>query len=314
MRCYHPIGFRNEKLGTWKDVPCGRCYGCLSNKRNEWTFRMMNEQKKSINSFFVTLTYDGDNLPTVNLWDRFKIGTLDVSDVQKFHKRLRKFIMNTQDPEGPFIKFEYDKLQGKEVYSPSFRFFLCGEYGSAGNRPHYHGVYYNVPADFFYVNPLNGKIYSDDLEEIWKKGFVDVGELTQARMHYAAKYTLTNLFENFKDDVRKEPFALMSRDPGIGANYVEKDIKRYFNSNKNSYAIVEGGFKQRLGRYYKEKIFEDEEVKSEVGNRAKEWTLERIREKRKELKDQGIDPIMYERDEERIAINKLGRKYKKLQL
>lgn len=110
MECVEPRNLHvNDKFII---VPCGRCLACLSNKRNDWTFRLTEEYKASKSAVFVTLTYDRKHLPADHSVNR--------RDPQLFMKRLRK----------------RDGTNG-------IRFYLTAEYGTQGGRPHYHALLFN---------------------------------------------------------------------------------------------------------------------------------------------------------------------------
>ena len=97
-------------------VPCGRCPPCKKRKVQQWVFRMMQEEKVSESSHFITLTYNTDNVPI----SENGFMTLDKADWQKFMKRLRK--RNTK----------------------KLRYYAVGEYGGKTDRPHYHAIIYNL--------------------------------------------------------------------------------------------------------------------------------------------------------------------------
>lgn len=61
--CFHPI----HVLDADKDivVPCGKCNGCLLHKANEWSMRLVDEIDVSPYSYFFTLTYDNNYIPTL---------------------------------------------------------------------------------------------------------------------------------------------------------------------------------------------------------------------------------------------------------
>lgn len=95
-------------------VPCGKCLACLSNRRNDWAFRLEQEYKVSKSAYFVTLTYDRLNLKRVNY-------ELSKRDLQLYFKRLRKVAKASR-----------------------VRYYAVGEYGSKTQRPHYHILLFNV--------------------------------------------------------------------------------------------------------------------------------------------------------------------------
>ena len=54
-------------------------------------------------------------------------------------------------------------------------------------------------------------------------------------------------------------FALMSQ--GIGKNFLTDAVKKYYKENQIPYVIWKDGQKMTMPRYFKEKIFTDEELK-----------------------------------------------------
>lgn len=107
-------------------------------------------------------------------------GQLVKADLQKFWKRLRK--------------------------RTTCRYFACGEYGANG-RGHYHFIAF-----------LDHLVILEAFEALvsvcWPFGFVMVKEANLDNMRYVAKYTIK---QSFTVPIGKEaPFAVMSRDPGIG--------------------------------------------------------------------------------------------------
>ena len=156
-------------------VPCGKCVECLSQKRNDWSVRLYYEmQKYSTPPAFITLTYDDDHLPTMVDVDTGElVPVVSKRDLQLFFKRLRKRV-------------------------PGIRYFFCSEYGPTTNRPHYHGIIFNLPQKYF---SLYLRCCTDDLNKLisdcWKNGFTSSYLAKPAAIHYCTKYCLTdNLFNN----------------------------------------------------------------------------------------------------------------------
>lgn len=120
--CISPIVKKNKKINHLSkaneqttQVPCGKCAQCAKDKINSWYFRIQQEVKISSSVHFVTLTYDENNVPTIN-----GKKTLVKRDCQLFIKRLR----------------EYEKNE--------IRYYLVGEYGTNTKRPHYHAIMFNI--------------------------------------------------------------------------------------------------------------------------------------------------------------------------
>ena len=220
MRCLTPMAIRNKgkKFGNNDllknqvaiTIPCGKCYACLSNKRNMWTLRLTEEARTSDSTAFLTLTYDDEHLIEAQ-------NQLQKRDLQLFIKRVRN--------------------NGMKV-----RYYAIGEYGTTTHRPHYHLLIFNI-----------SQVQIPFLQEIWGKGFVYSGRVTPASIHYCTYYHL-GLRDSGNGGERTPEFVLMSRKPGIGYGYLEE--KAMYNIENNDFSVIsEGGIRQSLPRYYKDKIF-----------------------------------------------------------
>lgn len=202
-------------------VPCGKCVACLSNRRNEWSYRLEQELKRSVSAFFITLTYEDGKSPLSSNG----IPQLLKYDLQTFLKRVRKAF-----PEN------------------SIRYFLVGEYGTTTHRPHYHGIFFNLPlnCEQFILNK-------------WGNGFVYFGDVNSKSINYVTKYILSK--SSFPDGCTK-PFSIMSTKPGIGNSYLDLSSK-YHRDTQHFYVTSLGNVKKRMPRYYVNKIFtEDERAKN----------------------------------------------------
>nr|QJB19789.1 MAG: replication initiator protein [Microvirus sp.] len=213
MQCISPINIRNPNGdGTRITVPCGKCYPCLSNRRNAWTFRLQQEAKKSIASFFITLTYE-DGKTDGNVYKR---------DIQLFLKRFRKSI----NP----IKFKY---------------YLTSEYGTNTFRPHYHML-------IFFRCSIDRNKLIDKMLKSWDNGYIDVGKVSQASIHYCTKQHISKLSS---PDGLNATFCLMSKRPAIGIDYISHTKKYHRQDLEHAFVTLEGGFKQTMPRYYKDKLY-----------------------------------------------------------
>lgn len=218
--------------------PCGQCLACRINRRRVWTLRLALESLSHPYSSFVTLTYSPDGLY------RNDAGYCDLSkrDVQLYLKKLRKAV------------------------SPlKIRYFCCGEYGSLGQRPHYHLVIFGLSPHL----PSHVKAMVDawsDSDLAAPLGHVEVRECVHESMQYVAGY-VTKKFVTKKDSKKRSPeFTLSSRKPGIGftsilelAKILEKpDAKKWFNVMDNGLpgAIRVNGRSLPLGRYLLDKLKE----------------------------------------------------------
>lgn len=233
-------------------VPCGKCVNCFQNRRASWTIRMLEELKDARTSKFVTITYNDNTIPLIEV-DGKIYKTLDKEAIRAYLKRLKIKVDRWYDSRGD------DSLE-KALRRP-VKYFLVGEYGPKTFRPHYHVIFYNLPKNFnkwlldaWYVKSGDNKIAA---------GFVHVGEVTQASIHYTTKYILDGLlttgnFSSLKNSkgewIVEKPFNLISN--GIGADYVKK-MANYHNRTENSFYTFQGGKRKALPRYYKDKIFNE---------------------------------------------------------
>lgn len=203
-------------------VPCGKCYDCKMTIVSQWAFRIQQEEKYSNTSKFVTLTYK-DAPITKN-----KFMTLVKSDLQKFFKRLRFY----------HKKFKIDLGQ--------IKYFAVGEYGSLRGRPHYHIILLNSTDEM--------------IEKAWPNAIVHIGNVTGRSIAYTLKYIMKkSVIPIHKRDDRLKEFRLMSKK--LGSQYLKEDTVSFYKNSKKTYITMEDKYKIPLPRYYKNKIFNEEELK-----------------------------------------------------
>lgn len=231
--------------------PCGQCIECRVNKQAEKALRIMHELQYHKDNVFVTLTYAPEFLPEGE--------TLVKEDAQKFMKRVRKYLGD-------------DRV----------RYFLSGEYGDAGNRPHYHLIIFGLGMrdkrlffDFHY-DPQEG-VWRCKCKA-WNKGFVTVSPVTEYRVNYVAKYLLKKITGEMAKEYygsRLPEFQLCSRNPGIGYQYM---LDHAYRLKEDDCCTVRGK-KRPLPRYYIDKLYDVlEKVKRSEEREARKH--ERIEEDR----------------------------------
>lgn len=216
--------------GNIMAVPCGKCLTCLSNKRHDWAFRLMQEYKVSTSSHFVTLTYSQKYYPTEH--------GVSKRHVQLYIKRLR-----------------HD--------SPKLRYYAVGEYGSNTGRAHYHLIIFNsdensIRKHWSLLNKVTNKI-----EPI---GLVHLGQVTEASVQYVLKYMVQKFA--VPPEGKNKPFSLMSRGHGIGAHYLSDAMVKWHRDADRVYTLVYGE-KRRLPRFYKDKIWPNSGWSSWAYNRER---------------------------------------------
>lgn len=206
-------------------VPCGRCPPCKLRRVNGWVFRLLQEEKRSTSAYFLTLTYDTSSVPITE----HGFMTLSKTDLQKYFKRLRK------------------------IDSGTIKYYAVGEYGSLNNRPHYHAIIFGVsnPSNFSAAWALEGL----------SLGAIQIGTVTGNSIAYTLKYIdkPSKSFRHSRDDRQKE-FSLMSK--RLGDNYLTPEIHEYHcNDLSRMYLTREGGHTIAMPRYYRNKLFDQQEQK-----------------------------------------------------
>lgn len=186
MRCISPIYVRKQQ----SFVPCGKCAFCIKKSINGWCTRIRHEMEISSSAFFITLTYNEEHIPRGHSHQDCINSHLDNEvckrDLMLFLKRLRK-------------------------RNEGIRYFAIGEYGTEGQRPHYHLVLFNV-VDLQSVT--DSWVDQDGLPI----GFVSGSKLTMGRVRYCVSY----MAYPAPIAVKQKPFRVMSRRPGLGDDYIPK--------------------------------------------------------------------------------------------
>lgn len=186
----------------------------------------MQEEKRSNSALFLTLTYSTKTVPLSS--NTFM--TLCKRDVQLFMKRLRK--ASEKDPGQLPIKY-----------------YICGEYGGKKGRPHYHALLFNADVNLVSAAWGNGEIYY---------GFV-----SGASVGYTLKYMCKPAWRpKHKNDDRAKPFSVMSK--GIGKEYLTPRMIKYHLADLENrmHLTVDRDKKISMPRYYKDKIYSEDQRKA----------------------------------------------------
>lgn len=277
--CIKPVVFHDangkEQIGI-----CGKCENCRKKRVSEWSFRLMQHEKKCDTAYFITLTYDTTTVP---ITDRGFMG-LNKRDLQLFFKRLRK-------AQESYIKRQLSSMGRSGSNGMEFKpikYYAVGEYGGRTRRPHYHIILFNAVLEL--------------IQPAWSLGNVHYGEVTGASIGYTLKYIVKpSQVPMHKNDDRSKEFSLMSK--GLGADYLTKAMIQWHRSDLENrmYVVVNGDQKVSMPRYYKSKIYENHERKN-IGFLA----LQKMREREYEMASKDR---MYSRNK-REALNAAARKVK----
>lgn len=294
---------KNNKGIRYKLIPCGKCIGCRATERKNWAIRLELESRKYEHNYFITLTYNDENLiypewthytktDKDNKWisttyiythknnPQWK-GTLSKEDMSRFMHNLRQWAQR---------KYEWEGI----------RFYGCGEYGSAERteRPHMHIILLNCPE--IELKPIGKNQHTkhayytnDEIEHLWGKGFITIGEVNWNTISYTAGYTTKKLFGEVKKQYHasrgQEPlFANMSRRPGIGREYYNLknldiyDFDEIINSKGNAI---------KPPRYFDRLLEKENKEYAQAIKQIREWKNEEETKKKlsitgKSLKEQ----------------------------
>lgn len=285
-------------------IPCGHCVGCRNDQAKMWSNRLLMESLYHSENWFLTLTYDNEHAHFVDYTnprtgqffpaDTMHQATLDKSDVQKFMKRLRKF-------------YSEQKI----------RFYAAGEYGGQTFRPHYHLVLFGLSLNAGDFVPFGKSETGDeyfvhpDIQHIWNQGFTSIEPANEYTMKYVANYVTKKIGVKpnqwYLDQGIEPPFSLMSRKPGIGAQYLE-DHPDLVATDHIVIGTPRGMFEFGSPRYFRQKWREDN---PEDYDRQVE-VMARISKSRIETIENvtGLSYTEYCKNQETIAIAKLKQRDK----
>lgn len=209
-------------------IPCGHCLSCKLDYARVWSNRCMLESLDHEKNCFLTLTYDDEHLGD---------NKLDKKDFQDFMKRLRSNL------------------------DVNIRYFACGEYGGKFGRKHMHAIIFGwCPDD---VKNIFGHLTSDFVQSTWKKGNVEIGDVTPASCAYVARYCQKKIYTNKSDE-----FVLMSRRPGIGYNYFKNNFEKIYDYGH----VIVNGSKGNIPRFFDKCL---EKLNPELLNLSKSARLEK---------------------------------------
>lgn len=277
------------------ELPCGKCIGCRLEYSRQWANRCVLESLSYPKgwSWFLTLTIDDDHLGEYVTSHGF--ATVHTDDITTFMKALR------------------GRWADQHEVSDGIRFFGASEYGDDSMRPHYHILVFGLPLfdlEIYKNNAQGDTLYkSKELDGVWKKGFVTVGEFNWNTAAYTARYVMKKakgMDAGYYEALDIEPEKTrMSRRPGIGQAYLDHHIEEIYDldeivlpaSHGTPHAIAPPKFFDKKLKDLDEPFF----------NKIKDQR-KRIAEIRQQAKGQqhGYDPLEYLAVEERAKKNSLS--------
>lgn len=229
----------NDTRQLYIKVGCGWCSECRRQLSNNWRIRLYEELKANKNCLFVTLSFSPENIQKL--------------EEDMYNKNWRGLGENEIKQTDVNLLAAYAVRMWSERWrkfnKKAPKHWLITELGETNSeRIHLHGL-----------------IWGDKklLEKTWKYGNIYIGKWVDERtINYIVKYVtkIDKLHEGYKQKI------FVSK--GIGKNYIEnnKSKHKYLNDKTNTTYLTRNGIKLGLPRYYKEKLWSEEE-------REKLWSL-----------------------------------------
>lgn len=223
----NPKDTRLKKIKT----ACGWCKECRAKIARDWMIRLCEEIKDRKNGKFVTLSLSVESIIELEK-DIYKtkfrgisenIGETDVNLLAAF--AVRRWT---------------ERFRKKNKKAP--RHFLITELGhTSSERIHLHGIIWEE---------------EKEITNSWKYGNIYIGEWVDERtINYITKY-ITKI-----DEVHEGYKQATFVSKGIGKNYIErnKHIHKFKGEETQTKYKMKNGTNVELPRYYKEKLWNEEE-------------------------------------------------------
>lgn len=258
MKCFYPQKYNDNTTA------CGRCSACKHNRINSWVARLERHQRYTDSVHFVTLTYaENQAIKTKNGLltldkDRFiklpsgKYKRIYTGHITQFIKRLRNL---TNAKHKKWTKIAISRNLPRPRKPGKITFYCAGEYGSKGQRPHYHLIMFNTDVELI----PSAWAYKDGRQ--WKpRGSIHSGNTDFGSIRYALKYiSKSSRIPLFQGDDRTREYSNMSS--GIGKGYLTEAIIKWHRADllNRYYVPGNGGVKISMPRYYADKIYTKQE-------------------------------------------------------
>lgn len=260
---------------TMTPIACGRCMECRKAEARNWRVRMLEDIRHNKNGIMVTLTFSDESIKELIKATKEKYGqgiigyeldnAVATMAMRRFNERWRK---------------EHKK---------AVRHWTVTELGHNGTENiHLHGIIWTDKG-------------GEEIKKHWKYGYVEYGQyVNEETISYIVKY----IHKQDVDHKEYKPKVLTSA--GIGKAYIERidaEGNKYKESETKEYYRNRSGRKEALPKYWKNKIYSEEEreklwiekmdknerwingIKVDISNGEEEYykILENAREKNERL-------------------------------
>lgn len=270
--CLYPGIIWNKYKKCYVPSDCRHCVECERKYRTSWQFRLQQELKRSKSCFFVTLTYDDDNLPCLSTGEI----CFDNQHFTTWRKRLGT----------------YYKRKGVTL-----RHICTGELGEETDRPHYHCI-------IFADDVLEYEEFNSKAHEYWSYAEVvdcDVPRSFNAVSSYVTKYIMKDYYrqtDKYSEGSKTNKFRIHVSN-NIGLNWIgtQESKEFYFAPDEHPLVALFGDDYVRtvpLPRYYRKKIgreYSVDELNKIANDYEKKFTEDWIQAYNSYLTDNGYISI-----------------------
>lgn len=259
------VDYNKDLKNTLNGFPSKCSY--IKSYKYHWRQRLLCQAKSSLNTYFITLTFDEHSImKRISSKDFENLGVRDFKEIQ------RNLPSNWLIDDNLTLK-EYTELQ-REYYSDAltrflkrwrislsrkyvnwdsstFKFFATSESGDALGRMHFHILAYNLPVLRKTIMGIEASevLLEADLAEAWHNGFVELLKLDDTTLSKHVNYITKYMFKRFEDRLT---FTRKSRSIGLG--YFDKERRQFHLESMTSTFHIDGR-EYYMGRFFKQKIF-----------------------------------------------------------
>lgn len=224
-KCLNPQRIRNPHTEEWLTVPCGHCDVCNHSKGMRNSLKCKLESLSHKYCMFITLTYDNDSIPRIQLIENDEVTNLYYAVVK--NERIGEgeilFELELDDNAKTLLSEKFQNVCPPVLYkkdaqlfikrfrkhlskvsNEKIRYYIIGEYGPVHYRPHLHALLWFDGEETF-------QNFGDILNRSWKFGRVDWSLASGNALNYVAQYVNSSvaLPRIFTFD-ETQPFALHS--------------------------------------------------------------------------------------------------------
>lgn len=268
------------KTGKYIVVPCNKCLACKMRKSAEWAARAAQEAEYYPDGerWFITFTYDEDNLPRYYeaLGEIITGGNPIGGTPTLYHKDMQNLFKRIRDAERKKAKRE-----GRE--ERKIKFLMSGEYGDQTGRPHYHAIIFGLKIDDLTPTKTDrGVIHykSNWLQAKWGKGIVDIEEYSLTNAQYVAQYTVKKAYgfqaqQKYKELGIRAPYLVVSN--GFSERWVTEHEAEILAGRGESYLPTKSGTRIAPPSAYAQRKLRRKRTAAEIEQRQKDAVERQLR-------------------------------------